>query len=590
MGKPSKKNVGAIVQRSGVSFRVWAPFASAVAVTGSFNDWSETPLASENDGYWWVFVRGARPGQEYKFVIYNGEQKYLRNDPRALHFTTSSGNSVIASMSFDWGDDAFTPIPFEQQVIYEVHVGTFSRPDPAITGTFQDVIAKLDYLAELGINMIELMPISSMLMDRGWGYAIDYIFAVESLYGGRHGFLQFVKAAHAREIGVILDVVYNHFGPDSSLDLWQFDGWQQDGKGGIYFYNDWRAETPWGNTRPDFGRLEVQQYILDNVRMWMHDCRVDGLRVDSTIFIRNAKGYNDNPATDLPEGWQLLQQINAIAKKINPAALTIAEDVAGNEYITKPISVGGAGFSAQWELGFPQVLREALRTSDPASINLAGVTSELGKRYNDDAFQRIIYTDSHDSAANGSARLNEVIAPSKASSTFARKQSLLAAAMLFTAPGIPMLFQGQEFMEDGSFNDWQALDWDKAKQYGGITEAYRHLIALRRNSNGVSGGLLGRNANILQLDQDNKVLAYHRWLAGGPKDDVVVVINFGNRFHQTYDMNFPRAGTWHVRFNSTWKGYSPDFKGAEIPDVLVETGGGTLVLPPSSVMILSQDS
>src|SRR6185437_4472562 len=102
---------------------------------------------------------------------------------------------------------------------------------------------------------------------------------VESLYGGRHGFLQFVKAAHKRGIGIILDVVYNHFGPDTGLDLWQFDGWHADDKGGIYFYTDWRAETPWGYTRPDFGRPEVRQYIWDNVRMWVHECRVDGLRV-----------------------------------------------------------------------------------------------------------------------------------------------------------------------------------------------------------------------------------------------------------------------------------------------------------------------
>lgn len=589
MGKAFKKQVGATLQKSGTSFRVWAPFARSVAVTGSFNDWLETPMDSENDGYWHAFVRGAKAGQEYKFIIRNGDATYHRNDPRALHFTTSAGNSVIARPDFDWEDVTFTAPPPEQQVIYELHVGTFNRPDPATNGTFQNVIDKLDYLAGLGINMIELMPISSMLMDRGWGYAIDYIFAVESLYGGRYGFQQFVKAAHKRGIGVILDVVYNHFGPDTNLDLWQFDGWNQHGLGGIYFYNDHRAETPWGNTRPDFGRPQVQQYILDNIKMWLHDCQVDGLRVDSTIYIRNVKGYNEDPSNDLPEGWGLLQNINAVARKINPAVITIAEDVASNEYIVKPANEGGAGFNSQWELNFHQALTEALGGKDPLGINLTGFTGQLGKRYSDNAFQRVIYMDSHDSAANGSTRWHERLAPGKSDSLFARKQSVAAAALLLTTPGIPMLFQGQEFMQTGSFNDWQGLDWHLAERHAGIIQAYQHLIALRRNTSGISAGLLGSGVNLTQVDEDNKVIAYHRWHSGGVKDDVVVIANFAGKQHPEYGLSFPRNGSWKVRFNSTWRGYSPDFKQVDVPDVTVENGGGNIVLPPNSVILLSQD-
>ncbi|HSW79964.1 MAG TPA: alpha-amylase family glycosyl hydrolase [Candidatus Saccharimonadales bacterium] len=589
MSEKNKKDVGAIVHRSGVSFRVWAPFAQSVAVIGSYNNWAEVPMESEQDGYWSVFVRGAKPGSEYKFAIKNGDNIYRRNDPRALHFTTSAGNSVIANPNFDWGDDAFEPIPFNKQVIYEMHVGTFNRPDPAITGTFEDAIEKLGYLKDLGINMIELMPISSMLMDRGWGYAIDYIYSVESLYGGRHGFLQFVKAAHKHGIGVIMDVVYNHFGPDTSLDLWQFDGWHQDDKGGIYFYNDWRAETPWGNTRPDFGRAEVRQYIWDNVKMWLHDCRVDGLRVDSTIFIRNVKGYNDNPPTDLPEGWQLLQGINSVARKINPNAITIAEDLACNEFIVKPAGEGGADFYAQWELGFPFALRDALHTDNPGSINLTGICAQLGRRFNGDAFKRIIFMDSHDSAANGGSRLNESIAPGKADGLFARRQTLIAATLLMTAPGIPMIFQGQEFMQGGSFNDWQELDWSLSGKNAGIISAFNHLINLRRNVHDTTAGLLSGNINLTHVNDGDKVIGFHRWEYGGAGDDVMVVINFGNRTIKNYEMNFPRKGTWHVRFNSTWAMYSHDFKDFEVHDIEVETGGAMFDLPPSCALIFSQD-
>ena len=590
MSGKHKKDVGVIVRKSGVSFRVWAPFAERVGVIGSFNNWSEQALDSEGDGYWSTVVRGAIAGQEYKFVIHSGTDTFYRNDPRALHYTTTAGSSVIVDTSFDWQDDDFTPPPMNQQVIYELHVGTFYRPDRAVTGTFQDVTAKLDYLAELGVNMIELLPICSMVMDRGWGYAPDYIYAIESLYGGRHNFLKFVAEAHKRGIGVIVDVVYNHFGPDSNLDLWCFDGWNKDNYGGIYFYNDWRADTPWGSTRPDYGRQEVQQYILDNVKMWALDCHVDGLRLDSTIFIRNAKGTNNDPSTDLSEGWHLLQQVNDLARRIKPSLITIAEDVGDNEYLVKQVHDGGAGFSAQWELGFPFALRNALWTSDAPRIDLTGITSELTRRFNGDAFQRVVFVDSHDSAANGGARFNEVLAPGKSDNLFTRQQSVIAAALVMTAPGIPMIFQGQEFMQPGAFNDWQTLDWQLAEDHAGIIEAYKHLTALRKNHHGVSNGLTGQSINLMHVDENNKVVAYHRWQNGGPKDDVVVIVNFSNQAHQEYVMGFPRNGTWKVRFNSSWKGYSSDFKNVTVPDVVVENGNGTIVLPPSAAIILSQDS
>lgn len=588
MSGQHKKDVGAIVRRDGVSFRVWAPFASAVALTGSFNDWQPQPMENEGDGYWTTTVQGAQAGQEYRYFITNGDQHLSKNDPRALQVTTSAGNSVIVSTHFDWTDQDFKPVEFDKQVIYEMHVGTFYRPDPSTIGTFEDIIAKLDYLQKLGITTIELMPISTMSPVREWwGYTPMYIYTVESQYGGRYKLLEFVNAAHARGMAVILDVVYNHLGP-ANLDIWQFDGWQENDKGGIYFYNDWRSTTPWGDTRPDFGRQEVRDYILDNVRMWMYDCHLDGLRVDSTIFIRNTKGHNDAPDTDLADGWHLLQQINEVARKLNASVFTVAEDIGANEYITKPTGIGGAGFSAQWELDFPQVLREALGSSDPRDINLAGILGELGRRYNDDALQRVVYTDSHDSAANGSARLNEVIAPGKSAGLFARRQSLLAAVLLLTAPGIPMLLQGQEFMMGGNFNDWKGLDWENVETHKGIVEAYQQLIALRKNTRGVSAGLTARPINLFHVDEHNKVIAYHRWQNGGPKDDVVVVVNFGNNAFTNYSMSFPRNGKWHVRFCSADTKYGEDLTGTDVPDIEAQSGNGTFVLPASTALILSQ--
>lgn len=584
-----QKQLGAVCHAKGVFFRVWAPFASSVAVTGAFNNWQHAPMERDDSGYWSIDVEGAEAGQEYKYVIKNGDKELYKNDPRSLQLTTTSGNSVVVDQSFDWEGDDFTAPPMNRQVLYELHIGTFSRSDPATVGTFAEAMKKLDHLKDLGINMVELMPINSMPDDRGWGYAPNYIYAVESLYGGRRGLLEFVKAAHQAGIGVILDVVYNHFGPGGGLDIWQFDGWGENDKGGIYFYNDWRSATPWGETRPDFGRVEVQDYILDNVAMWLADCHLDGLRLDSTIYLRNVKGQNNNPGDDLPDGWHLMQRINELTHKINPAALTVAEDVGDNAYLTEAVGYGGTGFNAQWELAFPHAMRSVLNPTEDNQRNLDEVSNQLTRRFNNDAFRRVIYSDSHDTAANGSSRLSEQISPGKATSVFSRKRSLLASTIVLTAPGIPMLFQGQEFNEGGSFNDWRELDWDQAEKFTGIIEAHKHLIALRKNAHNNTAGLIAQNVSIIHADWDNRVLAYHRWDQGGPGDDVIIIINFGNKTHEDYRLHFPRSGTWRVRFNSSWKGYSPDFKDVPLDAVEANDENAAVKLAPYSSLILSQD-
>lgn len=572
-----------------VSFRVWAPFAQDVSVCGTFSNWSPVPMKNEGDGYWFTEVEGALPGQEYKYKIWTGSQDLYRNDPRALHVTVSGGNSVIVDTDFNWEGADYQAVPLNERVIYEMHIGTFYREDPSESGTFESAIKKLDYLAELGINTIELLPVATMAVDHSWwGYVSDYIYAVENRYGGRHAFLTFVKAAHERGISVILDVVYNHLDNDYSLDLWQFDGWSQDGKGGIYFYNDWRSATPWGETRFDYGRSEVRQYILDNVRLWLQECRADGLRLDATGFIRTVYGRHDDPSNDIPEGWSLLQDINRLAGKINPDALIIAEDFAGNDYITKPITEGGAGFRAQWEVNLPYIMRCTLDPMDDAVRNLGQTISALSRTYNGDVFQRVIYSESHDSVANGGARINEEISPGNPHSLYARRRLLLASALVLTAPGVPMLFQGQEFMEGGSFNDWKALDWEKAGKFEGITLAHKDLIALRQNRRGITRGLMGQSFAILHLNEEAKIIAYHRWDQGGPGDDVVVVFNLANRMQRDYFIQFPRSGRWEVRFNSDWKGYSPDFKDTQITGVHVEGDGASIVIAPYSVLIFSQ--
>src|SRR3989338_6458132 len=248
--------MGAIPGAQGVTFRVWAPNAEKVYVTGTFNRWSKTvtPLSKEENGYWSTDVSEAKTGDEYRYLIHGPQGPLSRIDPYARKVTSSIGNGVIYDPnSFKWGNNNFQIATGNELIIYEMHIGTFNVKDKGRPGTFASAMEKFPYLKKLGINAVEVMPLTEFSGDFSWGYNPSHPFAVESIYGGPDAFKLFIKAAHEHDIAVIVDVVYNHLGP-SDLDLWQFDGWSENDKGGIYFYNDHRSQTPWGETRPDYGR------------------------------------------------------------------------------------------------------------------------------------------------------------------------------------------------------------------------------------------------------------------------------------------------------------------------------------------------
>lgn len=593
MGHHTNKHLGATVHDDVVDFAVWAPFATAVSLLqwAEF-DWDETPMKSDSNGYWFIQNVDAKPGQMYKYrITTQSGEKLDRNDPYARQLTDSdNGYSVIVDPEFDWAGSESIEAPGKNKaIIYELHVGTFNKPDASTSGTFATVIEKLDYLQNLGINYIELMPVTSMATSHGWGYAPNYIFSIENSYGGRHGLLQLVKACHEKGMGVIIDVVYNHFFYET--DLWQYDGWSENDRGGIYFFNDERGDTPWGG-RPDYGRQEVRQFILDNVAMWFSEYNIDGLRVDSTIYMRNTDGNNDKHELDIPEAWSLLAEINDLAHKINPDALMIAEDNATNEGIVTSVEDGGMGFDAQWEVGFPHVVRDSLGiTENPDQAILEGINWELGHTYTGDAFDKVIFGDSHDTAANGSSRLNEAVTPGNAESLSARQRVLLASAVTLTAPGIPMLLQGQEFMQEGAFNEWQMLEWDKTTQFSGIVLAHQHLINLRLNTFDNTRGLLGQHTAIIHRDDENDIIAYHRSDKGGPLDDTIVIVNLGSGQFDDYLLTLPEAGEWTVRFNSSWKGYNVDFHETSVSKIVAsETKEASVTLADYSTLILSKDA
>lgn len=584
-----KKNMGVTLRSNEAEFRVWAPFAKAVSIAGTFTPDGAIELTSEDDGYWSTVIRGVEPGHNYKYFIETEDGRTLeKNDPRALTITSSDkGFSVITDNEFDWEGDNFNPPPKNMQIMYELHIGTFNRPDAATPGTFDTAIERIPYLKDLGINMVELMPVTSMAFSNGWGYAPNYIYSVESMLGGRYGLMKFVRECHKAGIGVVLDVVYNHFYGDT--DLWQFDGWSENNRGGIYFYNDHRGDTPWGG-RPDYGRPEVRQFILDNITMWLTDYHLDGMRIDSTNYMRNTEGRDNNPTCDIPDAWYLLQDINKVAHEINPNAIMIAEDCANTPYIVKPQQDSGAGFDAQWALGFPHAMRDALVEDVDQGPTLAGARYELEKNYEGNAFNKVVFSDSHDTAANGSARLYEELTPKRADTVNARRKSLLADALMLTAPGIPMLLQGAEFLQEGAFNDWQALEWDKVNRYKGFVEAHKHLIQFRLNAYGTTAGLAGQSTAVFHQDDNNHVIGFHRWQNGGPHDDVLIIANFSGNEMPIYNLTLPLPGKWVVRFNSSWKGYAKDFKEIDVEHITVgDDCIATTSLPPYGIYILSQD-
>ena len=544
---------------AGMAFRVWAPNADSVSVVGEFNawDWNRNEMKRDDQGCWFAEVPEAKFGQQYRFELSNGENRFTRVDPYTRAVTNSVGNGILVDLEFDWGDDGYQLPPRNEMVIYEMHIGTFNVKEAGKPSNFDAAIEKLDHLVSLGINVVEVMPCAEFAGDLSWGYNPAHVFAIEEAYGGPLAFKRFVKACHVRGIGVVLDVVYNHFGP-SDLSLWQFDGWSENGKGGIYFYNDWKSTTPWGDTRPDYGRPEVRRFIVDNARYWLSEFRLDGLRLDMTLFIRHVSG-NGDPGADLAEGWSLTQEINDMVDSEFPGKFTIAEDLQNSDRLTQPTNTGGAGFDLQWDARFVHPIRSLVCSASDENRSTAVLIAAATATYNGDPFQRIIYSESHDEVANGKARVTTEIDAANPDGWYAKKRSTLAAAIAFTSPGVPMLFQGQEMLEDEWFRDTDPIDWSKQKAFAGVLRMYRNLIQLRLNKRNNTKGLTGSGFAILYEHHEDRLIAFHRWHSGGIGDDVVVVVNLSSKKRENVAVPMPKAGQWQLQFNSDWKGYSEDF-------------------------------
>ncbi len=423
---------------------MWAPQPERVRV---HVDGTTHPMTPAGAGWWRAAVEDAGPGTAYAFLLDDDETPLP--DPRSRWQPTGvhGASRVYDGDAFAWTDDAWTGRQLPGSVVYELHIGTFTPG-----GTFDSAVERLDHLAELGVDLVEVMPVNAVDGSRSWGYDGVGWYAVTENYGGPDAFKRFVDAAHARGLGVVLDVVYNHLGPSGAyLDRF-----------GPYF----AGTTIWGPTvNLDGAHSEpVRRYVVDNALMWLRDYHVDGLRLDAVHAL------HDGRATHLLE--QLAIEVEALSTHVGRPLSLIAESDLNDARLVTAREGGGYGLHAQWCDDVHHCLHSALTGeaqgyyADFATAGLTGLAHVLTRAFLHEgtwsSFRQrnhgapvdtrripghrfVSYLQNHDQIGNRATgdRLSETLSP-----------GLLAcgAALVLTSPFTPMLFMGEEW---GARTPWQ---------------------------------------------------------------------------------------------------------------------------------------
>jgi maltooligosyltrehalose trehalohydrolase len=405
-------------------------------------------MQGPNDkGYWKATVEDAGPGSDYGFLL--GDDPTPYPDPRSLWQPNGVHNlsRVYDQDAFQWEDATWQGPPLTGAVIYELHIGTFT-PE----GNFDAAIGKLQYLFDLGITHIEVMPVAEAAGSRGWGYDGVDLYASSSCYGGPDAFKRFVNAAHKQGLGVILDVVYNHFGPVGNYT----------GKFGPYVTN--KHQTPWGDAvnLEDRGSDEVRKFFLDNALMWMRNFHIDGLRLDAVHELV------DRSAVHFLE--QLSANVDNLSATVGRRLVLIAESDLNNPTMVRPREANGFGMDAQWSDDFHHSLFTLLHVEEDQSKGYYGdfgemeclakslknmfvydgIYSEYRQRHHGrpvdslSAHHFIGFIQNHDQVGNRATgdRLEHIIGVAR---------TKIALGIVLTAPFVPMLFQGEEFAASTPF-------------------------------------------------------------------------------------------------------------------------------------------
>ena len=571
---PSGRRLGAIVTGAReVTFRVWAPGAASAWVSGEVAGATRTAMQREGD-LWVATLPGARAGQRYHYVFETNGATVERLDPYCRETAPAPPDCIVVDpSSYAWQSTSFKRAAPNATVVYEMHVGSFVADDAHPNGGFAAAKTGLSRLADLGVNVLELMPVQNFGGNQnGWGYNPFTYFAPKGSYGSSDALRAFVDAAHGQGMGLWLDVVFNHMDGWSRAPLRCFDGDCKNGGAGVYFFpQGGNGSTPWG-PRPDYTKKQVSDMIVDSVDAWLTEFHGDGFRWDSTSNIRGVDGQGI-----MPGGRELLTRANDWAHKFG--AMAVAEDLKGFDAITRSSAKGGFGFDGQWD-GFGYDVTSVLAEANDDLRDLGRIEGTLRTSFNGDPFARLLFLENHDTVGNGGARLPVRIDRDNPKSVAARKRAMLGGVLLLTTPGIPMLFQGEEDLSSAGFADPPPRPLAPSAEGLAMRAFYKDMIRLRRNLDGRSGGLLEPDIEILQRNDASKVIAYRRH--GGSNEDVVVVLNFRNQPYGRYDVGVATGGDWTVRVDTDRKAYGADFGGgggATIAAIQAPRDGRPFTLP-----------
>jgi 1,4-alpha-glucan branching enzyme len=514
-------------------FTLFAPYNKAVSLTGSFSEWKDIPMEKGDDGYFRIQVDLKDGVYQYKFRVqskswfFEPDQWVEVNDPYATDIDNPTQNSVVRIKdgerivdTYVWKHDD-KPLPADRElVIYELHVGDFSggEDDPNPRGQYKHVIEKLDYLVDLGINAIELMPVKEYPGDHSWGYNPRYFFATESSYGTTDQLKRLIDECHGKGIRVIMDGIFNHSEAESPLTQIDHDYW--------YHHEPRDPDNNWG---PEFNyehydeKLDVKpawKFIGDTVRFWIQEYHIDGIRYDAARQIANHDFMH----------WIVNEAKQTASMK---PFYNIAEHIPETTSIT---NIDGP-MDGCWHDSFYHCVLEHI-CGDMFDLERLKEVIDAKRQGFMGTTNIVNYLTNHDH--------NHVMAELADRDIFdeaAFKRVKLGAALLMTAMGVPLIWMGEEFGEykyktvDQAKIEWGLLTNDLNKS---LWEYYKGLINLRKHNH----ALYTENIEFFHENPDTKVLAYTRWNDQGSR--VVVVANFSDQFLAGYTIpDFPMDGIWH---------------------------------------------
>ena len=543
----------------GYVFRVWAPNAEAVHVVGAFNFWNpkDLPMQPIGAGVWEAVSVYAKAGQAYKYCVTgrSGCTVY-KTDPygRRCCALPETSSIICPPPQFRWHDAAYRARTAKQTAIsrpvniYEVHAGSWKRHEDGSYLSYEELAAELvPYVRDMGYTHIELLPIMEYPYDPSWGYQVTCYFAPTHRYGTPEQLMQFVDACHKAGIGVILDWVPAHF-PKDENGLFEFDG------SCCYELSDpsMNEHPDWTTRIYDYGKPEVQSFLISNACYWLSEFHVDGIRVDavaSMLYLDyNRKQFKPNRygGRENLEAIDFLRNLNAAAFKAHPAAMMIAEESTAFPMVTRPAYDGGLGFLFKWNMGWMNDMLKYM-SLDPLwrKGDHNALTFSMTYAYS----ENFILPLSHDEVVHGKCSLINKM-PGNYDDKFNNLRVFFAYQMAH--PGKKLNFMGNEFAQFIEWNykqglDWLLLDYDRHRQMQSFVRTLNHFYLENRclwENDSDWDGFRWLSCD----DRDNSVIAFRRRSRKG--QELIVVCNFCPVLREDYRLPLPKAGWYRPVLNT----------------------------------------